>query len=129
MQRNHTFHHRLVTYMQLVQNYSHVPHMHHVKKSSYLVEGVDVDVEHDHLVSPCAILPWLAANKKHTQEYTRSYQLLGSGSSNLTHTQAFNQALTRSYQCKWNGDIHRLNQAPQWRLDVSMPWQTLAVRL
>src|SRR5512142_1530900 len=111
--------------MQLVQNYSHVPHMHHVEKSSYLVEGVEVDV----LVFPCAILPWLVANKKQTQEYARSYQLLGSDSSNITHTQAFNQALTSSYQSKRNGDVHRLNQAPQWSLDVSMPWQTLAVRL
>ena len=50
-------------------------------------------------------------------------------SSNITHTQAFNQALTSSYQSKRNGDVHRLNQAPQWSLDVSMPWQTLAVRL
>ncbi len=27
------------------------------------------------------------------------------------------------HQCKRNGDIYRLNQAPQWRLDVSMHWQ------
>jgi hypothetical protein len=76
--------------------------MHHVEKLSYLVDGEEADV----LVFPCAILPWLVANKKHTQEYARSYQLLGSGSSNITHTQSYNQALTSSYQSKWNGDIH-----------------------
>ena len=45
-----------------------------------VLAGEEVDVGPDHLISPCKILPWLVANKKHTQEYARSYQLLGSGS-------------------------------------------------
>ncbi len=79
-----------------MQNYSQVPHMHIVEKLASLVDGEEADVEHDHLVSPCAILAWLIANKKHTQEYARSYQLLGSGSSDITHTQAFYQVLTKA---------------------------------